>query len=656
MDKKEARKRIKELTDQILRHNELYYAKDAAEISDTEYDKLFRELKKIEEEFPDLAKADSPTKRVGAPPLDKFETVKHKARMQSLDNAMNIEELEAFDERVRKALGKDEIEYVCELKIDGLAVVLEYKDGKFVRGATRGDGATGEDITLNLKTIKDIPLAVSGQGTEVRGEVYLPYSDFIKLNEEREEEGEPRFANPRNAAAGSLRQLDSQITAKRPLSIWIYYGESKYKTHYETLQHLKKLGFKINPNVETCRDMSQVIKYINKWHEKREKLDYEIDGIVVKVNDLSDQRDLGSTSRAPRWAIAYKFPPVQAKTIIEDIKVQVGRTGAITPVAYLKPISLAGVIVKRATLHNEDEIKRKGIGVRDQVIVQRAGDVIPEIVKVVEKGSDSKKFHMPKACPVCGGELYRPEGEAITRCINASCPAQVKERIRHFATREAMDIEHLGPAIVDQLVEAKLIKDVADLYDLKKEDLLKLERFADKSAQNVIDSIAGSKDRPWDRLLYALGIRMVGRNTASLIAQHFEGLEDLFDAKGEKLEDISGIGPKVAHSLEHFFSEKENRYLIERLKKYGLAIKAKAAKGPQPLKGKTFVFTGGLETITRPEAEEMVRKLGGHPLSSVSKNTDYMVAGTDPGSKYDKAQKLGVKILTEKEFLRICEL
>lgn len=644
MDKKEARNKIKELTSEILRHNDLYYAKDAPEITDQEYDRLFRELKKLEEDFPDLAKVDSPTKRVGAPPLKKFESVKHKSKLQSLDNAMDFSELEAFDERVRKALGKDKIEYVCELKIDGLAVVLTYKDGKFVQGATRGDGTNGENITLNLSTIKDIPKMINAISCEVRGEVYLPYNDFLKLNDQREEEGLPRFANPRNAAAGSLRQLDSQITARRPLSIWIYYGESKLKTHYETLQSLKNLGFKINPNVEPCRGMAHVKKFISKWQSQRDKLDYEIDGIVIKVNSLADQKELGSTSRAPRWAIAYKFPPVQAKTIIEDIKVQVGRTGAITPVAYLKPVSLAGVIIKRATLHNEDEIKRKGIGVSDQVIVQRAGDVIPEIVKVVKKGADSKEFKMPKSCPICDGELYRPEGEAITRCINASCPAQLKERIRHFATRDAMDIEHLGPAIVDQLVEAKLIKDVADLYSLKKEELLRLERFAEKSADNMLGSIEKSKSRPYHRLLYALGIRLVGKNTASLIAQH-QG----------SFEDIPGVGPKVAHSIEHFFSEKENQDLIKRLKDYGLKTKPEAQKGPQPLKGKTFVFTGGLETISRSEAEEMVRNLGGHSSSSVSKNTDYVVAGTDPGSKYDKAMKLGVEVLSEKEFITLAK-
>ena len=489
---------------------------------------------------------------------------------------------------------------------------------------------------------------------EVRGEVYLPYNDFVKLNQEREEADEPKFANPRNASAGSIRQLDSKITARRPLSIFIYYGDMPSKhfiLHHETLEFLKNAGFKVNPNIRQCHGLTSVKKYIEDWGSKREELDYEIDGIVVKVDDLASQKELGATSRAPRWAIAYKYPPIQKTTVVEDIKVQVGRTGAITPVAHLKPIHLAGVVVKRATLHNEDELKRKGIKIGDQVLVQRAGDVIPEVVKVLKHTADSRDFKMPRVCPICKEELYRPEGEVITRCINAACPAQVKGRIILYAMRDAMDIEHVGPAVVEQLVENKLVSDVADLYALEKKDLLKLERFADKSAQNVIDSIQASKDRPWDRLLFALGIRMVGRNTAALIAKHYDGLEDLFNIKADKLTDISGIGPKVAQSIEHFFFQSSNQKLIKRLKDYGGVVKAKKAAGPQPLKGKTFVFTGGLEKMTRSEAEDLVRKLGGHPSSSVSKQTDYVVAGTEPGSKFDKAKRLGVKIISEKEFL-----
>jgi DNA ligase (NAD+) len=652
------KEKIEHLRTQIHHHDYLYYNLDKPTISDAAYDKLFRELQELEAAHPNLITPDSPTQRVGGAPLKSFETVTHKKPLLSLDNAMSEEELEEFDKRVREGLEKESVEYVCELKMDGLAVALIYKDGKFQVGSTRGDGIHGEDITQNLKTIKSIPLVLKeAVDIEVRGEVYLPYADFVKLNEEREETDEAKFANPRNAAAGSLRQLDPKITANRPLDVFIYFAEidQELKTHLARLEYAKSLGFKINPNIKLCYGLAEVKKYIKHWDAGREKLDYEIDGIVVKVNDIAAQQKLGFTARAPRWAIAFKYPPMQAETIVEDIKVQVGRTGAITPVAYLKPIHLAGVMVKRATLHNEDEIKRKGIEVGDHVIVQRAGEVIPEVVKVSKHSAQAKPFKMPKVCPVCGEELYRPEGEAITRCINARCPAQVKERIRHYCTRTAMDIEHVGPALVEQLVDNKLVKDVADLYSLDKADLQKLERFAEKSAQNVIDSIQSSKDRPHDRLLYALGIRMVGRTVAVLIAQHYDSLEELFDVKAEQLQKIHGIGPKVAESVEHFFAQKDNHKLIERLKQAGVKVRGERAKGPQPLKGLTFVFTGGMETMMRPDAEELVRQLGGHPSSSVSKQTDYVVAGTDPGSKYDKAKKLGVKIITEQEFVRLAK-
>jgi len=659
VDKTEAKKKIEKLRKEIHHHDHLYYVLDKPEISDAEYDKLFRQLQELESQHPELITPDSPTQRVGGEPLKSFQSVTHKEPLLSLDNAMDEEELLEFDRRVREGLDKTKIDYVCELKIDGLAITLTYKKGKFVVGSTRGDGIHGEDVTQNLKTIKSIPLVLPEEvDLEVRGEAYLPYDEFIKLNEEREEADEQKFANPRNAAAGSVRQLDPKITATRPLDIFVYFGKLAHKqpkTHLETLEHLKELGFKVNPNIKLCPGIEEVQKYVKHWESAREKIKYEIDGIVIKVNDLADQKKLGFTSRAPRWAAAFKYPPMQAVTIIEDIHVQVGRTGAITPVAHLKPVHLAGVMVKRATLHNEDEIKRKDIKIHDHVVVQRAGEVIPEVVKVVKekRTGHEKPFHMPKKCPVCGGELYRPEGEAITRCINASCPAQVKERIRHFCTREAMDIEHVGPALVDQLVEAKLIKDVADLYKLEKKDILKLERFAEKSAQNVIDSIAASKDRPFDRFIFGLGIRMVGRHVASLLAQHYDSVDDLFDIKAGELEKIPGIGPKVAEAVSRFFSEKENRHLIEELKKAGVKVKGERVKGPQPLKGKTFVFTGGLATITRPEAEELVRSLGGHPSSSVSKETDYVVAGTEPGSKFDKAKKLGVKIISEDEFNKL---
>lgn len=659
MDKRQAKKRIERLRQEIHHHDYLYYVLDKPEISDAEYDELFRELKRLEKKFPDLVTSTSPTQRFGGEPLKEFKTVKYKVPLLSLDNAMNEEELLDFDKRVREGLGKDKIDYVAELKIDGLAVNLEYKDREFKRGSTRGDGIHGEDITQNLKTIKTIPLKLRKKDDiEVRGEAYLPYQSFIKLNQEREEKGESKFANPRNAAAGSVRQLDSKITASRPLKIYVYYGASpqyKVKTHYGMLKLLHELGFRVNPNRKLCHGIGDILKYIREWETKREKLSYEIDGIVVKVNDLDAQKKLGATTRVPKWAIAFKYSPMQAESVIEDIRVQVGRTGAITPVAMLKPVHLAGVVVKRATLHNEDEIRRKDIKVKDHVIVQRAGEVIPEVVSVVKKKrtGKEKEFHMPKKCPVCGAEIIRPAGEAVARCTNLSCGAQVKERIRHFTTREAMDIEHVGPAIVDQLVDQKMVHDVADLYYLKKEDILKLERMADKSAQNVIDAIQGSKDRPFERLLYALGIRQVGKHVATILASNFPSIDKLIGIPKEKLVKIHGIGPKVAESIEAFFKEKANQKVIEKLKKAGVRLKSEAEKGPKPLQGKQFVFTGGLEGYTRPEAEEIVRKLGGISSSSVSKSTDFVVAGTEPGSKYGKAKSLGIKCVSEKEFVKM---
>jgi len=662
MSKQDLKKKTEALREIIRRHDHLYYVLDKPEISDSEYDKLFRELKQLEEKNPELVTPDSPTQRVGAPPLKEFKTVTHKVRLMSLDNAMDIEELEDFDRRVREGLGKDNIDYVAELKIDGLAVSLVYKNGEFVRGATRGDGVQGEDITQNLKTVRSIPLKLNENiDIEVRGEIYLPYDDFVKLNQEREEKGEPRFANPRNAAAGSVRQLDSNITASRPLDIFCYYGlvdGKELKTHSGTLERLKKLGFKVNPNVRLCHGVSEVFKYINDWDKKREKLNYEIDGIVIKVNETVAWKKLGATSHAPRWAVAFKYPPMQATSVIEEIKVQVGRTGAITPVAHLKPVNLAGVVVKRATLHNEDEIRRKGIKINDHVVVQRAGDVIPEVVKVIKekRSGKEKEFHMPKQCPVCGSEIVRPEGEAVARCTSAACPAQVKGRILLFTMRGAMDIENVGPSVIDQMVDKGLIKDFADLYSLKHEDVKKLDRMADKSAKNVIDSIQGSKDRPFESVVFALGIRNVGGHTATILADHYRNIDKLASATRAELLKIHEIGPIVAQSIEDFFKEKHNQKIIEKLKKAGVRLETKAAKGPQPLKGKSFVFTGGLESMSRTDAEKLARSLGGSTSSSVSKNIDFVVVGESPGSKLDKAKKFGVKTITEKEFLKLVKL
>ncbi|MFH1542127.1 MAG: NAD-dependent DNA ligase LigA [bacterium] len=644
------------LSKQLHDYSYQYYVLDNPTISDQEYDKLFRELLALEKQFPSLITPDSPSQRVGSNPLSSFKTVTHKSRLMSLENAMNEEELVDFNGRVEKGLGKEKIEYVCELKMDGLAVSLIYKEGKLVTGATRGDGTTGEDITQNLKTIRSIPLVLNEPvDIEVRGEVYLPYNEFLKVNEEREANEEQLFANPRNAAAGSLRQLDSKIAAKRPLDIFVYYAEAGMETHLANLQKAKKLGFKISPNIQLCRGLEEVKKYIKDWESKREKLAYEIDGIVVKVNDLADQKKLGATGHHPKWAIAFKYPSMQAETIVEDIQVQVGRTGAITPVAHLKPVRLAGVLVKRATLHNEDEIKRKEIKIGDHVKVQRAGEVIPEVVEVVKgkRTGKEREFVMPTKCPICDSKIFRPDEEKIARCTNAACPAQVKERIRHFCTREAMDIEHVGPAIVDQLVEAKQVKDAADLYSVQKDEIVKLERMADKSAQKIIDSIKSSLDRPFERLLFALGIRMVGKRTGQILADHFEDIDKLAQAKEAELAEIHEIGPKVAKSIVLFFLQSANRHLIEKLKKAGVNLKAHRPLGSRPLGGKTFVFTGGMEKFSRPQAEEIVRKLGGKASSSVSKNVDYVVAGTAPGSKYDKAIKLGVKVISESDFEKL---
>jgi len=653
MAKEDIKKKLNKLRDTIRHHDQLYYVLDNPVLTDQAYDKLYDELVGLEKEYPNLITDDSPTQRVGGQPLKKFQTVIHKTPLLSLDKASTEGELYEFDKRIRNALNKDKIEYFIELKFDGLAIALTYEKGKLVKGSTRGDGVTGEDVTNNIKTIHTIPLKLFEPiDVEVRGEVIISYDDFIKINQERIELDEPKFANTRNAAAGSVRQLDSKITKKRPLRFYAYSGSPQkgISGQYELMLYLRKIGINTYLPFNLVKDgIDKVVEYVNILKEKREGLPFEIDGVVIKVDNLADQIKLGATSRNPRWAIAFKYPPMQAVTIIEDIQVQVGRTGAITPVAYLKPVHLAGVMVKRATLHNEDEVRRKEIKIGDHVKVQRAGEVIPEVVEVIKskRTGHEKEFKMPHKCPVCGAEIFRPEGEAIARCTNATCPAQVMGRVRLFASREAMDIEHAGPALIDQLVEKKLIADAADLYTLTKEELLTLERLADKSAQNVINSIKASLDRPFERMLYALGIRMVGKRTAQILADHYTDIDQLATANEEELSKVHEVGPKVAASIVTFFKQKGNVQLIEKLKKAGVRVEGRAVRSPQPLKGKTFVFTGGLEHYTRPGAEELVRKLGGSASSSVSKNTSYVVAGTDPGSKYEKAKKLGVEVLTE---------
>jgi DNA ligase (NAD+) len=658
------KKRVEKLREEIEYHNYLYYVLDQPEVSDAQYDRLLRELEKIEEQYPELRSPNSPTQRVGAPPLEAFEIVRHTIPMLSLSNAFDETETRDFDKRVKKFLGSAmDVEYVAEPKLDGLAVELVYERGHFVVGSTRGDGVNGENITQNLRTIKTIPLQLirkeipPPERLEVRGEVIMQLNKFKELNRKREEMDEPPFANPRNAAAGSVRQLDSKITAERPLEIYCYgLGEIRgrtFKTHWEILQTFPKWGLRTNPHIQKCQNIDQVVEYYHEMNEKREKLPYEIDGIVIKVDRLDLQTRLGEISRSPRWALAFKFQPKQEMTKILNIRVQVGRTGALTPVAVMEPVQVGGVEVSRATLHNQDEIDKKDVRIGDTVIIQRAGDVIPEVVLVItsKRTGSEKKFRMPSKCPVCGAEVIREE--AIHRCIGLDCPAQLKGRIKHFASKRAMDIDGLGVKLIDQMVDKRLIKDVADIYYINKEELIELERMADKSAQNIIDAIENSKTKPLSKFLYALGIRHVGETTAEDLSRHFPRIDDFFHLSEEDLMEVEGIGPEVAASVYQFFRDKKNRESIELLKKAGVKVIEPKVKVKGKLTGKTFVFTGALKTFGRDEARNLVESLGGMTASSVSKKVDYVVVGEDPGSKFDKAKALGIKILTEAEFKKM---
>jgi DNA ligase (NAD+) len=655
----QARARVLELRTIIDRANRQYYVLDQPEITDAEYDALFRELADLETQYPELITPDSPTQRVGGPPSDAFAKVTHRTPMLSLANAFDRDEVREFDKRVRRALGDVKVEYVTELKIDGLAMSLLYEDGRYKIGATRGDGYVGEDVTPNVKTIPSVPLSVTipsefPRAFEVRGEVYMPKRSFERLNAELAAEGKPLFANPRNAAAGAVRQLDPRITARRRLDTFIYALDPPggAKSQEQILTRLDEMGFHVNTNRRTHGDIDAVIGFLDEWQEKRHELDYGIDGIVIKVNDLGQQAELGFVSRSPRWALAFKFPPEQAETVVEDIKVYVGRTGAITPVAWLKPVQIGGTTVSRATLHNEDEVARKDVRPGDQVIIQRAGDVIPEVVRVLKekRPKSSRPWHMPKKCPECGTDLVREPGEAATRCINPTCPAQVLEHLRHFVG--SLDIEGLGYATLQQLIDRKLVEDPADLYHLTKEQLLTLEGFADKSAQNLLDRIAASKSTTLLRFLTALSIGHVGWTMAGLLADHFATLDRLQSASIEDLLAIGGVGPTVAEDVYEYFQRPESRRLIERLLAAGIEIK-KPERREGPLSGKTFVLTGTLSSLTRGQAEERIKELGGSIGSSVSKKTDYLVAGTDPGSKLEKAQRLKVPILDETAFLEL---
>lgn len=665
MNEAEIKARIERLREEIEYHNYRYYVLDDPVISDSEYDKLMRELQALEDKYPEFLNPNSPTQRVGAKPLEAFSTVTHTIPMLSLANATSEEEVVDFDKRVKRLLGVSQVDYVIEVKIDGLAVELVYVNGEFVLGSTRGDGFTGEDITQNLRTIKSIPMkllrsegALIPERLEVRGEIYMGRREFEELNKKREITGEPIFANPRNAASGSVRQLDPRITANRKLNIFCYgMGQVigiDIKTHMEFLDCLKKWGFRVNPYTRLCHTLEEVFMYYNYIKSIRDEIPYEIDGTVIKVNRLEYQVALGQVSRSPRWALAYKFESHEEKTVVKDIIVGVGRTGALTPVAVLEPVNIGGVVVERATLHNEDEIKRKDIKIGDSVIVTRAGDVIPEVVRVLkeERTGTERPFVMPDNCPVCGEHVVRPEGEAVRRCVNINCPAQIKGRIIHFASKRAMDIDGLGEKLVDQLVDKGLVRDVSDLYYLTKEQLSSLERMADKSAQNIIDAINISKRRPFNRFLYALGIRHVGEHISGLLSEHYKDIEELMKAKEDELMSIPEIGPEVANSIVLFFQDEKNRQTIERILKAGVEIEYKKA-GERPLDGMLFVFTGTLKSMSRDEAKKIVESLGAKTLNSVGKKVNIVVAGEEAGSKLDKARQMGIKIIGEDEFLEM---
>jgi DNA ligase (NAD+) len=666
---KDVEQKIESLRKKIRHHEYLYYVLDHPEISDAEFDKLMQQLKNLEAEHPGLVMPDSPTQRVGGKPREGFVKVPHSSPMLSLDNTYNEEELRAWERRVHELSGRTEVDYVCELKLDGMSLALIYEDGKLVRGITRGDGSVGEDVTLNVRTVRSVPLSIPKDKLkkagipadfEVRGELLMPTASFKKINEERERDGLPTFANPRNFTAGTVRQLDSNITAERRLDYFPYIllqnGRTYFDHHSKTLAALEAAGFKVNPNHKLVRSMDEVWTFIQRWEEKRDSLPYEIDGIVIKVDRISLQDELGFTGKAPRWAIAYKYAARAGITKLESVRWQVGRTGKLTPVAELVPVAIGGTTVRNATLHNVDEIERLGIRIGDWVQVERGGDVIPKVAKVVDDKDHprgKKDIEVPEKCPVCGTKVVRTEGEVDYRCVNANCPAKLRETILHFASRGVMNIDGMGDALVNQLTDRELVKNVADIYKLTKDDLLSLERMGDKSAQNILNEIEASKKLPLERVIYGLGIRMVGERTAQFLAEHFGSMEDFEKAGAEELQDVNEVGPRIADSIVEFFSITANRKLVERLRESGLTLTGQKKQRGTKLAGKTFVLTGTLAHFTRDEAKKMIEDAGGKVTGSVSKKTDYVVAGADAGSKLDKAKELGVPVIDEKELERL---
>jgi DNA ligase (NAD+) len=658
-------KKIEALREQIRRHEYFYYVLDQPEISDAEFDKIMRQLKDLEAEHPELITADSPTQRVGGKPREGFIKVPHSSPMLSLDNTYNEEELRAWERRVHELSGRKDVDYVCELKLDGMSLALIYEDGKLVRGITRGDGSVGEDVTLNVRTVRSVPLSIPKDKLkkaempldfEVRGELLMPTASFKKINEERERDGLPTFANPRNFTAGTVRQLDSNITAARRLDyfpyILLHNGRTYFDHHSKTLAALEAAGFKVNPNHRLVRSMDEVWAFIQQWEKKRDSLPYEIDGIVVKLDRISLQDELGFTGKAPRWAIAYKYAARAGITKLENVRWQVGRTGKLTPVAELDAVPIGGTTVRNATLHNADEIERLGVKIGDWVQVERGGDVIPKIAKVIDdkehpRPSEVKDIAMPETCPVCGTKVVRTEGEVDYRCVNANCPAKLRETILHFASRGVMSIDGMGDALVNQLTERGLVKNVADIYKLTKADFLSLERMGEKSAQNILNEIERSKQLPLERVIYGLGIRMVGERTAQFLAEHFGSMEELEKAGVEELQNVNEVGPRIAESIVEFFAIAANRKLVERLRDAGLTLTGQKKERGTQLAGKTFVLTGTLARFTRDEAKKMIEDAGGKVTGSVSKKTDYVVAGADAGSKLEKAKELGVKVIGE---------